>query len=105
MRAAMSRTNRDRRRLLGALLAGCLVLVAVLIAVRMTSGNQAPRDTAAGGVPRPADASAGPAGTLPADTKLICGQSVLRSPYTYDGKAGSYSSGTAGLPTYGKPGA
>jgi parallel beta helix pectate lyase-like protein len=100
----MSRTNRDRRRLLGALLAGCLVLVAVLIAVRMTSGNQAPRDTAAGGVPRPADASAGPAGTLPADTKLICGQPVLRSPYTYDGKAGAYSSGTAALPTYGKPG-
>src|SRR3954454_848887 len=36
--------------------------------------------------------------------RLICGQKILDSPYTYHGPAGSYSSGAAGLPTYGKPG-
>jgi parallel beta-helix repeat protein len=35
---------------------------------------------------------------------VVCGQSVLRSPYDYDGAPGPYLSGTAGLPTYGKPG-
>ena len=29
---------------------------------------------------------------------------ILNSPFTYDGPAGRYSSGKAGLPTYGKPG-
>jgi len=36
--------------------------------------------------------------------RLVCGQKILDSPYTYHGPAGSYSSGAAGLPTYGKPG-
>jgi Right handed beta helix region len=31
----------------------------------------------------------------------VCGQPVLRSPYTYNGRPGPYQSGTAGLPTYG----
>jgi hypothetical protein len=35
---------------------------------------------------------------------LVCGQRVLHSPFNYDGAAGRYSSGSAGLPTYGKPG-
>ena len=34
----------------------------------------------------------------------VCGQPILNSPYSYDGPAGSYSSGTAGLPTFGAPG-
>ncbi|HLJ98881.1 MAG TPA: right-handed parallel beta-helix repeat-containing protein [Streptosporangiaceae bacterium] len=34
----------------------------------------------------------------------ICGQPILDSPYHYDGAAGTYRSGTAGLPTYGTPG-
>ena len=34
----------------------------------------------------------------------ICGQPILRSPYAYSGRAGPFPSGTAGLPTYGKPG-
>lgn len=33
----------------------------------------------------------------------ICGQPILRSPFGYHGKAGRYSSGTPGLPTYGRP--
>ena len=35
---------------------------------------------------------------------LVCGQPILHSPFNYDGAAGSYPSGRAGLPTYGKPG-
>jgi hypothetical protein len=35
---------------------------------------------------------------------IICGRPILRSPFSYDGPAGSYQSGRAGLPTYGKPG-
>jgi hypothetical protein len=34
----------------------------------------------------------------------ICGQSVLDSPFNYTGSTGSYSSGTAGLPTFGSGG-
>jgi parallel beta-helix repeat protein len=34
----------------------------------------------------------------------VCGHPVLSSPYSYNGAAGRYSSGTAGLPTYGTPG-
>jgi Right handed beta helix region len=42
------------------------------------------------------------AGGGPAITR-VCGQPILRSPYTYDGAAGPYRSGTPGLPTYGTP--
>ena len=34
----------------------------------------------------------------------VCGQAVLKSPFSYNGAAGPYSSGTPGLPTYGTPG-
>jgi Right handed beta helix region len=34
----------------------------------------------------------------------VCGRPILNSPYSYRGAAGRYSSGTAGLPTYGTPG-
>jgi len=37
-------------------------------------------------------------------TARICGQPILNSPYSYNGTPGKYRSGTAGLPTYGKPG-
>ncbi len=40
----------------------------------------------------------------PPQPSQICGHPILDSPFTYDGPAGSYKSGTAGLPTYGKPG-
>ena len=36
--------------------------------------------------------------------QAVCGQSILNSPYDYTGSAGAYSSGTAGLPTYGTAG-
>ena len=40
----------------------------------------------------------------PSGHSTICGRPILNSPYNYDGAAGPYSSGTAGLPTYGTPG-
>jgi hypothetical protein len=36
--------------------------------------------------------------------KQVCGRPILDSPYDYDGQPGPYSSGTPGLPTFGKPG-
>jgi hypothetical protein len=39
----------------------------------------------------------------PPQTARVCGQSILNSPYTYNGTPGNYRSGTAGLPTYGTP--
>jgi hypothetical protein len=33
----------------------------------------------------------------------VCDQPVLNSPFSYDGAPGPYKSGTAGLPTYGRP--
>lgn len=64
--------------------AACLILVACSAAHSgALSGPTAPRPTSGG---------------------TVCGQPVLLSPYDYDGKPGPYPSGTAGLPTYGKPG-
>jgi hypothetical protein len=48
------------------------------------------------------------AASIPAVTAsggAVCGTSVLDSPFSYHGQAGSYASGTPGLPTYGKSGA
>jgi hypothetical protein len=36
--------------------------------------------------------------------RRVCGRPILNSPYNYHGRAGTYSSGTPGLPTFGKPG-
>ncbi len=59
--------------------------------------------------PQPTTASPSPQPTVSippgsAAGTPVCGQPILNSPFSYDGAAGSYSSGTAGLPTYGTPG-
>ena len=36
--------------------------------------------------------------------RQVCGKAILDSPYDYDGAPGAYSSGTVGLPTFGRPG-
>ena len=41
---------------------------------------------------------------LPAQPTEVCGHAILDSPFSYDGAAGDYRSGTSGLPTYGRPG-
>ncbi|MGD0038810.1 MAG: right-handed parallel beta-helix repeat-containing protein [Isosphaeraceae bacterium] len=58
------------------------------------------RSTPAGVNSRVSTPSSGGSGTAAA----VCGRSILNSPYNYHGPAGSYSSGTVGLPTYGTPG-
>ncbi len=45
-----------------------------------------------------------PTGKTPTSATEVCGQPILNSPYNYDGASSSFSSGTAGLPTYGTPG-
>ncbi len=50
-----------------------------------------------------AQSSAAPGSVFRAGSS-VCGRPILISPYHYDGRAGSYASGTAGLPTYGGPG-
>lgn len=51
----------------------------------------------------PADTRVTPAASANT-TARVCGSKVLDSPYSYDGRAGRYNSGTPGLPTYGRPG-
>ena len=41
---------------------------------------------------------------LPIQLTQVCGSAILNSPFSYHGAVGRYSSGTAGLPTYGRPG-
>ena len=48
--------------------------------------------------------SPSPQADLPTQSAEICGRPILSSPFSYHGASGKYSSGTAGLPTYGKPG-
>jgi parallel beta-helix repeat protein len=50
-----------------------------------------------------ARATTGPI-AMPAQSAEVCGHSILDSPFSYNGAAGSYQSGTSGLPTYGGPG-
>jgi Right handed beta helix region len=87
-----------QRRVLGITAAACLALILVLTAIRVW-----PRSTSSGGSAAYRTPVPGAARTpVPTGTK-VCGQPILDSPYTYDGPAGAYKSGKAGLPTYGRP--
>ena len=66
-----------------------LVVLSIVAIVACTNTNQPASHEDASQMPR---------------TARICGQPILNSPYTYDGAAGAYRSGTTGLPTYGTPG-
>jgi hypothetical protein len=80
---------RSSHRLRTYAVAGLLVLLSALaVAIIGHNGSDPP---AAGGT------------FVPAAAPRICGGPLLRSPFTYDGKAGHYASGKAGLPTYGQP--
>jgi Right handed beta helix region len=74
--------------LLGVAIVGCLVLVFEFIGVHLRSHSPQPHRFAADAPPPPA-------------ITAICNQPILHSPYSYDGAAGAYLSGTANLPTYG----
>ena len=88
------------RRWLRIVIAGAFLLVVVLATVLGLSGNHPQsHGSAARAVASAPTTSAAP----PAGARRVCGQSILNSPYSYTGRAGPYSSGTAGLPTYGTP--
>ncbi len=56
----------------------------------------------------PASSGSAPAGgapgAAPPEPSQLCGSAALNSPFSYDGAAGTYASGKAGLPTYGSAG-
>jgi len=85
-----------KRRLLSVALVTCLALGGTAIGVKLSSDNAPAANP-------PSAADVGAAARAPAGMS-VCGQPLLRSPYHYNGRAGAYSSGTAGLPTYGRPG-
>jgi hypothetical protein len=90
-------TNPGHRRLLGSVAVACVaVLVIALVGVRLLSHKPPPPPS-----PPP---RALPAKVAPPRVTRVCGQSILRSPYSYAGAPGAYRSGTPGLPTYGRPG-
>lgn len=75
-----------------------LVVVLAFAGFRLFHGNSTDAGkAAAGGAPEGA-------GDIRSTATPICGEPILNSPYTYDGAAGAYPSGEAGLPTYGTPG-
>jgi hypothetical protein len=79
------------RRALGLVIVSCLVLFLAL-----AGAYQIFHSSATSGQPPPTtdDVKAG---------SPVCDRPILHSPYRYDRAAGPYSSGTAGLPTYGTP--
>lgn len=89
--------KRDDGLLRGATI-GCLAVllaaVGLLVSVR---GNTSFLGTAA------TPPAVFPSKADPAGRPLVCGQPILKSPFTYHGASGPYRSGTPGLPTYGKP--
>jgi hypothetical protein len=92
-----------RRNLLVGLIAGCLVIASVVIGLSLDhSTAPASNDISAGG--NRAGGNHGGASGGVGTGRLVCGQKILHSPFSYDGAAGSYSSGRSGLPTYGTPG-
>jgi parallel beta helix pectate lyase-like protein len=87
-----------RNRLVGIAIIACLGLVVALIGSGVLSHNPVPTPPASG------SSLVSPGSfTVPSDTTSVCGQRILKSPYDYDGPAGPYASGKAGLPTYGTP--
>lgn len=70
------------------LVAGCFSVTVGLVGCRPSTATPAAAHT-------PAASGASKTATT------VCGQTVLRSPFTYHGTSGSYHSGAAGLPTFG----
>jgi len=81
-----------RHRLVSYVAAGCLIIILIVVGLYVKGGSLA----ASGGAARAKSSGPGVPG--------ICGYPILKSPYNYDGAAGAYASGTAGLPTYGRSG-
>jgi hypothetical protein len=83
------------RRLVGGVIAAGVVVALAITGVVMLDAGPGPHPQAgAESYPRAGHAAG----------RLVCGQPILKSPFSYGGAAGPYRSGTAGLPTYGTPG-
>jgi parallel beta-helix repeat protein len=92
---------RDRKWLYFAI-AGILVIAAVVIGLNLQhNGTAADSHSSAG---KPTRGDTGATGDNLRTGRTVCGQPILRSPFSYDSAPGSYSSGQPGLPTYGTPG-
>src|SRR5258708_18336425 len=92
--------TRRNGRLRGIVIAVAFLLVVVLaVVLGLTESHPQSHPSAARTAPSVSSPSADPL----AGGRRVCGQSILNSPYSYTGRAGPYSSGTAGLPTYGTP--
>jgi hypothetical protein len=88
-------------RLVLAVVIVAILVLAVALIPGLGLGNSHPqRHRSAGGATPSVPTSSA---VRPSDGPRVCGQPILDSPYGYTGKAGPYSSGTAGLPTYGTP--
>ncbi|HTU07729.1 MAG TPA: right-handed parallel beta-helix repeat-containing protein [Trebonia sp.] len=83
--------------------AACLAIIAAIAGLVVAGSNPQASNPPAPNPPATAS-TPGPSAKAPVTTTRVCGQAVLRSPYGFDGAPGPYSSGTAGLPTYGTPG-
>jgi hypothetical protein len=101
MRISPRHSAGQRRSLGTAIAVGGAVVVAVLafVSVRLSGGTT----TQQPGGEQSQSVAALPQAPPPT-AKAICGEAILNSPYSYDGAAGPYRSGQAGLPTYGTPG-
>jgi Right handed beta helix region len=90
------------RLVISAAIGGCLVL-ACAVGFKVLA-HSATSTYTAGLSSTGMSVSAAQAASIPASTNKVCGQSILRSPFNYHGKAGGYRSGARGLPTYGRKG-
>ena len=77
--------------------------ITVLFLAACTSAGPQSSPSPGTGVPVPPRAD-GPPKNGTAVGVPVCGQPILKSPFSYDGAAGQYRSGAAGLPTFGTPG-
>ena len=97
----MHHTVRRRRNLLpGIAIIVCLGLIGTFLGIHFLANAPAPPPHA--GASSPAVQDVDPA-IRPPHAKAVCNQPILDSPYSYHGAPGKYSSGTAGLPSYGTP--
>ena len=91
-----------KSRLLISVVVGCVVGACAVTGCTPKStaeSNPSPART-----PAVARASAASIPVVTESGGAVCGKSILDSPFSYHGQAGSYASGTPGLPTYGKSG-
>ncbi len=98
----MHHTVRRRRNPLpGIAIIVCLGLIGTFLGIHFLVHDPAPAPHAGASSPT---VQGGDPAIRPPHAQAVCNQPILDSPYSYHGAPGKYSSGTAGLPSYGTPG-